>query len=173
MCRAPREAAAQRHQCCTLLILTPISWRSHCPKRTGKPAERKVRSKCPGRAQSLAWSRQPLLELLGAHIAAGAGPQAGEPAQDQLSGCVQGMNRATVWQSSRAAFYFYCFLQLAFLFPKQKQSVQDQWLYLSGNGDFCAAHPPTAPYTSLVFPTVSLVQFLIAKGSKISGLETI
>lgn len=34
-------------------------------------------------------------------------------------------------------------------------------------------HSPKSLYTSLVFPTVSLVKFLIAKGSKINGLESI
>lgn len=53
--------------------------------------------------------------------------QAETPGRDQLCGCIQSMKRATAWQkSSTAAFYFYCFLQHVFLFPKQKQSVQDQ-----------------------------------------------
>ncbi|RMC18729.1 hypothetical protein DUI87_04625 [Hirundo rustica rustica] len=49
---------------------------------------------------------------------------------------------------------------LVFSFPKQKQSVQEQGV--SGKGDFGAARSPKSPYTSLV----SLVQFVIAKGSK-------
>lgn len=56
-----------------------------------------------------------------------AGVEAERPGWDQLCGCIQSMKRARAWQkSSTAAFYFYCFLQHVFLFPKQKRSVQDQ-----------------------------------------------
>lgn len=119
--------------------------------------QRKVGYKRHGRAKSLAPSWQPLLEpwpwepvlldrvMLPAWSRRRAGclpppGQAGRPGRDQLCGCMQSMKRARAWQkSSTAAFYFYCFLQHVFLFPKQKRSVQDQWLYLSGKADFCTA----------------------------------
>lgn len=160
-------------------MLTSISWcSSHSPELWGDCAgesQTKMpwegQEPCPELAASAgACSWKP--RVLQGHRAAPGLPQGKGTCTASTQGCTQ--SRAdTDWQSSRAAFYFYCFLQLVFLFPKQKQSVQQQWLYLSGNGDFCAAHSPKSSYASIVFHTVSLVQFVIARGSKISGLKSI
>lgn len=72
------EAAAQRHQCCTLLMLTCISWWSHCPEQGS--VQRKVRYQCPGRVRSPALSWQPCWSpapCSWGHRAARGLPQAG------------------------------------------------------------------------------------------------